>query len=326
MIDTRGNRTRVASTPGLRHPAVGTNLLRGSQVYKYISIFFAACATLSGAIPAGAQEADASARVQKFVDSLHFQSGTIEVAGAHAKLTLSPEFRFLDARDSQSVLTQLWGNPPDTKVLGMLVPTSAPLTDEKNSWAVVITFKDDGHVSDEDAAKIDYDQMLKDMQSATVEENPERKRQGYPELTLIGWAAKPHYDAATNKIYWAKELAFGDQHEHTLNYDIRALGRGGYLSLNAVAGMHQLGMVESEMQKVLAMTQFDAGQRYGDFNASTDKVAAYGIGALVAGAIAAKAGLFAKLLALIIAAKKFIIVGFVALAAGVKKLFGRKSS
>ena len=295
-------------------------------MYKYIYLIFVVCAALLGA-PAVAQESDASStRVQKFVDGLRFQSGTIDVAGAHAKLALTPEFRYLDAHDAQSVLTRLWGNPPDSKVLGMLVPTSAPLTDEKNSWAVVITYKDDGHVSDEDAAKIDYDQMLKDMQASTRDENPERKRQGYPELELVGWAAKPHYDAGTNKLYWAKELAFGDQHEHTLNYDIRALGRGGYLSLNAVAGMHQLGMVEGEMQKVLAMTQFDAGQRYGDFNASTDKVAAYGIGALVAGAIAAKAGLFAKLLALLIAAKKFIVIGFLALVAGVKKLFGRKSS
>lgn len=275
---------------------------------------------------ARAQDADGDTKVQQFLNSLHYRNGTVDVSGAHAKLALSPEFRFLDASDAQRVLSDLWGNPPDTAVLGMLVPTAAPLSDPDKSWAVVITYKDDGHVSDADAAKIDYDQMLKEMQESTREENPERKKQGYAELQLVGWAAKPHYDAATNKIYWAKELAFGDQHEHTLNYDIRALGRGGYLSLNAVAGMKQLPMVESEMQKVLAMTEFDAGQRYGDFNASTDKVAAYGLGALVVGAIAAKAGLFAKLIALLIVAKKFIIIGVLALLAGLRKLFGRKSS
>ena len=272
-----------------------------------------------------AQETDNSAKVHQFIDSLHFRSGTVDVAGAHAKLALSPEFRFLDAKDAQRVLSQLWGNPPDSSVLGMLVPTAAPLSDPDKSWAVVITYKDDGHISDKDAAQIDYDKMLNEMQESTREENPERKKQGYPELQLVGWASKPHYDAASNKIYWAKELAFGDQHEHTLNYDIRALGRGGYLSLNAVAGMSQLPLVETEMQKVLAMTEFDAGQRYADFDASTDKVAAYGLAALVAGAVAAKAGLFAKLLVLLLAAKKFIVVGFLALLAGLRKLFGRKA-
>ena len=290
---------------------------------KYISIFVVIAAFFL-ALPAAADEA-AAEKVQKFIDSLHFQSGTVNVSGANATLALTPQFRYLDARDAQNVLSKLWGNPPDSSVLGMLVPTAAPLSDPKNSWAVVITYKDDGHVADDDAAKIDYDKMLKEMQEGTRDANPERKKQGYPEIELVGWAAKPHYDATSNKLYWAKELAVTGAREHTLNYDIRALGRGGYLSLNAVAGMDQLGMVETEMQKVLGMTTFDAGQRYGDFNASTDKVAAYGIGALVAGAIAAKAGLFAKLLVLLVAAKKFIIIGFLAVVAGVKKFFGKKS-
>jgi uncharacterized membrane-anchored protein len=295
----------------------------GENMQKYISVFVAVVALLLAA-PLRADDADAG-KAQKFIDGLHFQTGTVNVPAANATLTLTPEFRYLDAKDAQKVLSQLWGNPPDSDVLGMLVPTAAPLSDPKNSWAVVITYKDDGHVADDEAAKIDYDKMLKDMQEGTHEANPERKKQGYPEIELIGWAAKPHYDATTNKIYWAKELAVSGAREHTLNYDIRALGRGGYLSLNAVAGMDQLGMVQTEMQKVVGMTTFDSGKRYGDFNASTDKVAAYGIGALVAGAIAAKAGLFAKLLVLLIAAKKFIIVGFLAVAAGVKKFFGRKS-
>lgn len=286
----------------------------------------AASALLSCASACAADAAaDGKDEVQKFVDSLHFQSGSVQVPGGHATVALTPEFRFLDARDSQKVLEQLWGNPPDDSVLGMLVPNAAPLTGD-NSWAVVITYNDDGHVSDDEAAKLDFDKLLKDMQQSVHDSNPERKKEGYPELELVGWAAKPHYDASTNKLYWAKELSFNGSHEHTLNYDIRVLGRGGYLSLNAVAPMSQLPAIQDEMPKVLALTQFDAGQRYTDFNASTDKVAAYGIGALVVGAIAAKAGLFAKLIALLVAAKKFIILGLLAVGAGIKKLFTRKAS
>jgi uncharacterized membrane-anchored protein len=87
--------------------------------------------------------------------------------------------------------------------------------------------------------------------------------------------------------------------------------------------MHQLAMVKERMPQVLDLAEFDAGQRYSDFNASTDKIAAYGIGALVAGAIAAKAGLFAKLLVLLLAFKKAAIVGFLAVAAAVRKFFAR---
>ena len=291
---------------------------------KSIVHLFAALALVAG-FDAAAQD-DVPKQALQLIDSLHFRSGRIDVDAAHAALDLGAEFRFLDAHDAQRVLTELWGNPPAKDVLGMLVPVAAPLSDPKKSWAVVITYENEGHVSDKDAASIDYDAMLKEMQQGTAEANPERKRQGYPQVELVGWAAKPHYDAATNKLYWAKELAFDGGREHALNYDIRVLGRGGYLSLNAVAGMNQLHQIETEMQKVLALTEFDAGQRYTDFNASTDKVAAYGLGALVAGAIAAKAGLFAKLIALLIAFKKIAIAGFIALAALVRKFFARSSN
>lgn len=277
------------------------------------------------ASPAFAQEAASKKdEVQQFVESLHFKTGKVAVSGAHATLNLNQDFRFLDAHDAQRVLEQLWGNPPDSDVLGMLVPTSKSIAD-KDTWAIVITYIADGYVSDADAAKTDYAKILKDMQAESRDANAERTKRGYPAVEIVGWATPPHYDAATNKIYWAKELDFTGSHEHTLNYDIRVLGRSGYLSLNAVAGMSQLEMVQTQMPNVLAMTEFDQGQRYSDFNASTDKVAAYGIGALVAGAIAAKAGLFAKLLALLIAAKKVIFVGIAAIGAAIGKFFKRKA-
>lgn len=275
---------------------------------------------------ANAQDAASDkAEAQQFLNSLHFKTGDVSIAQANAKLKLTPEFHYLEAKDAQRVLSELWGNPPDSEVLGMLVPTAMSLTDEA-SWAVVITYSNDGYVSDEEAVKIDYDTLLKDMQKETLDANVEREKAGYGSIELVGWATKPHYDKAANKLYWAKELKFRDLPQHTLNYDIRALGRGGYLSLNAVAGMNQLTTVEQGMQKVLALTEFDAGHRYTDFNASTDKIAAYGIGALVAGALAAKAGLFTKLIALLFAAKKLLIAGVVAIGLLLKKVFSGKRS
>jgi uncharacterized membrane-anchored protein len=73
--------------------------------------------------------------------------------------------------------------------------------------------------------------------------------------------------------------------------------------------------------------EFNSGNRYADFNpASGDKVASYGIAALVAGGVAAKLGFFKGLWVLILGAKKFIIIGAVAIAAWFRKLFGKKST
>ena len=75
--------------------------------------------------------------------------------------------------------------------------------------------------------------------------------------------------------------------------------------MNLVATMPQLQEIETAIPTVLAMTNFNPGHRYSDFDPSVDKVAAYGIGALVAGKLAAKAGLFAKLGVILVALKKF---------------------
>jgi len=272
---------------------------------------------------------DRQAQVEAFLGSLHLQTGKVAIPAAKASLDLAPDYGFLPAKDAQRVLSGLWNNPPDDGVLGMILPSRDPhvLLDE-DSWAVVVTYTGEGYVSDEDAAKIDYDDMLKDMQKANREENPERLKQGYPAVDLLGWAEPPHYDSASHKLYWARDLKFskadGSEGGRTLNYDIRVLGRQGYLSLNAVAPIGQLAQVRADMPQVLAMTEFDPGQRYTDYNPGTDRLAAYGIGALVAGGIAAKAGLFAKLGVLLLAFKKFVVLGIAAIGGLFARLFKRR--
>lgn len=269
-----------------------------------------------------AQDADGDAQAAKLVASLHYRQGEVALAKAGARLALDPQFRFLDAPDARKVLENLWGNPPDDSVLGLVVPVAVPLDDE-HSWAVVLTESDDGHVSDEDAAKTDYPKLLKQMQDETEGENAERTKAGYSALHLVGWAEPPHYDSANKKLYWARELAADGAPQHSLNYDIRVLGRSGYLSMNAVAGMGDVAAVKAGMQQLLPMVGFDPGKRYADYDAKTDRLAAYGIAALIGGGIAAKAGLFAKLGLLLLAAKKFILLGLAAVAAFVRKLFGK---
>ncbi|KQZ66246.1 hypothetical protein ASD53_17675 [Lysobacter sp. Root559] len=253
-----------------------------------------------------AEQKQAEQRAQQLVQSLQYSEGKVAVAQAKAHLNLGKEFRYLGAADARKVLEQLWGNPPDADVLGMVVPRGGDLLDDKG-WAVVVTYADEGYVSDEDAAKIDYSEMLQEMKDGTKESNAERREAGYGGIDLIGWAEPPRYDAAAKKLYWAKELAFEGSENHTLNYDIRVLGRRGYLSLNAVAGMGEIGQVRAGMQQLLPAVEFDQGARYADYDSSSDKTAAYGLAALVGGGIAAKAGLFGKIGVLLLGLKKLLI-------------------
>jgi uncharacterized membrane-anchored protein len=207
----------------------------------------------------------------------------------------------------------------------MLVPAQvSPLAEE--GWGIIITFDEDGFVNDEGAGSLDYTKLLREMQEDAASANEERKQQGFEPVKLVGWAEPPHYDAATHKLYWAKELVFGSATEHTLNYNIRILGRRGVLVLNAVSSMEQLATIRSETTAVLSAVEFSEGHRYQDFLPGKDTAAAYGIGGLIVGATAAKAGLFKVLWVGLLAFKKAIFAGLIALGALVKRLLSGRGN
>lgn len=275
------------------------------------------------ALAAPARAADSLSELMSLEKSLKYQSGDVAVGSNLATLHLGTNYRFLNATDARKVIVDGWGNPPAAAddVLGMIAPGKmSPLAD--HSWGVVVRYVDEGHIDDADAAKIDYGDLLSQMQAGIKAANAERKRAGYETMNLVGWARTPSYDHGAKKLIWAKEIAFAGSDEHTLNYDVRVLGRSGVLSMNAVGEMGDLKKFEVAMADIAGHTEFNAGQRYADFDASRgDKVAAYGVAGLIAGGVAAKAGFFKVLLGLLIAAKKLVIVALIAIFAVLKSVF-----
>jgi uncharacterized membrane-anchored protein len=254
--------------------------------------------------------------------AFNYQTGNIVLPNKVATLHLAGNYRYLDPAETEKLLVA-WGNQPGNDTQGAIVPTEVdPLDGE--GWAVIVTYDEDGHIDDSDAKDIDYDDMLKDMKEGTEDNNKARKDAGYESVHLVGWAEKPHYDSSAKKLYWAKELKFEGAQASTLNYDVRVLGREGVLSMNAVASIGQLTQIRSEMKPLIEVAEFNEGYRYAEFNSKTDKLAEYGLGALIAGGVAAKLGLFAKLGALLLAFKKLIILGVVAIGGFIAKLFGKK--
>ena len=285
--------------------------------------------TITLGVPvAGRAQTDSNrlAEVRQLVKNLKYQQGEISLQDGLAKLTVPKEFNFLGPDDTETVLVKLWGNPPaHRKPLGLLIPAGlTPIS--SNAWVVTIDYSADGYVKDDDAAKINYDELLKKMQKSIADENPERQKSGYPAITLVGWAAPPHYDAASHKLYWAKQIQFEGEREDTLNYSIRMLGRRGVLELNAIASFRQFDEIDRQTPQILGMVDFKEGNRYADFDPKVDKIAKYGIATLVAGgalAAAAKLGLLKFLWVGLLAAKKFVVVGVIALFAYLKKFFKR---
>jgi len=227
--------------------------------------------------------------------TLKYEHGTIELTNGVAKLVLPTGYKFLNAQQAQYVLSELWGNPEDESVLGLILPEKQSIFGD-NTYVYEVYYLETGYVKDDDADKIDYDDLLKDLKEETNAENKQRKELGYDPITLVNWAAKPYYDKNKKVLHWAKELKFGEQEINTLNYNIRFLGRKGVLVVNAIADMTDLPAVEQDIPIIIDVVHFNDGYAYKDFDISIDDVAPWTIGGLVAGKILAKAGFFALLL------------------------------
>ena len=102
-------------------------------------------------------------QVQRLVEDLDYQQGVVALGAAGVELRVPQSFYFLSAAHARRVIVDVWGNPPVTaeKVLGMVLPANK--TPVEDTWGAVITFDEDGYVSDEDAGKINSAELLKEM-------------------------------------------------------------------------------------------------------------------------------------------------------------------
>lgn len=262
--------------------------------------------------------------LQNYYDSIEksftYQTGNVELTNGKGTLTVPKGFKYLDPTQSNTVLTDLWGNPPST-TLGMIFPEEFSPVSDSLTYAIEISYSADGHIDDEDAMDIDYDDLLSDMKKDSKSNNEERAKQGYPKIELVGWASEPYYDYQNKRLHWAKELKFDETEINTLNYNVIILGREGYFNMNIISDMNQLSTVQKDMNKIIPSIEFKEGHTYSDFDPEIDKLAAVGIGGLVAGKVLSKVGFFA----LIAKFWKFIAIGAVAVFTAFKnKIFGGK--
>jgi uncharacterized membrane-anchored protein len=264
------------------------------------------------AIPlmAAAQSGD-DADVARQMQSLAWQRGPTDGSiGGIATIKVAEGMAFLDGPNTRRFL-ELNGNPPRDNRYALIGPDG--------TWFAIFFFEDSGYVKDDE--KLDPAELLKSLQEADKPANEERKRLGLRPLHTDGWIVAPHYDTATKRLEWGMRLR-GDDGHLLVNYTIRLLGRRGVMHAILVSDPESLDREIAEFKTVLTGYDFSSGQRYAEFRAG-DKVAEYGLAALVLGgaaAVATKTGFFK-------AFGKLIVVGVVALgaalAAAFKKLTGR---
>jgi uncharacterized membrane-anchored protein len=221
------------------------------------------------------------AAIMQELQKLAWQKGPAEgVIGARAKIKVPQGYAFLDDGNTRRFL-ELMGNPPRDNHY-MIAPANL-------DWFAVFSFDAVGYVKDDE--KIDADQLLETLKNSDGPGNEERKRLGMDAIYTDGWQVPPHYDAATRRLEWGMRLRDGRGGLH-VNYTSRLLGRSGVMSAVLVSAPQSLDEDIRAFNGALAGFEYVAGEKYAEFK-SGDKIAEYGLAALVVGgaaAAAAKAG------------------------------------
>ena len=230
--------------------------------------------------------------------------------GQHATIEVPEGYFFLDKGATKRFLEENQ-NIPDGDELGTLVRMRP---DGADSWFAVFSYADVGHIKDDEKDSIDAAALMKSMQEGSREANAERQKRGWAALNLEGWHQPPFYNDSTHNLTWATRL--NSEGETVINHSIRLLGRTGMMSAQLVADPGSVDVSIAEFDQVLTSYTFNQGLRYAEFRPG-DKLAAYGLTALIAGgagAAAVKTGLFKKFW-------KLMVFALVGLAGAAKKLF-----
>ena len=238
---------------------------------------------------------------------------TVQLAG-NAELVVPEGFVFLDTKNTDKFLEINRNLAGGSEVL--IAPADL-------HWTAYLSFADEGYVKDDE--KIDAAKLLKTLQEGTEEANQERKRRGWGEMHVVDWALPPAYNATNKRLEWATLLQ--SEGGRNVNFSTKVLGRRGHTSVVLAGDPAELGTSRQELEKVLSGYSFKQGEKYADW-VPGDKVAEYGLAALVLGgaaAIATKKGFWAVLASFFAVAWKFLAAGAVALMAGIRRFFGKKA-
>jgi hypothetical protein len=226
--------------------------------------------------------------------------------GNRAKITLTKDNYFLGEQDTNKFL-KINGNPEAAGAYTLYNPMEG--------WFAIFSFSPEGYVKDDE--KIDPDALLKVLKENNLKGLEERKKQGLPPLYLDGWYIPPRYDKENKRLEWATKI-HDAQNNVIVNYTTRILGRNGYMNVLLVSEPSSLERDIKSFKTSLTKFDYNNGERYAEWREG-DKVAAYGLGALVVGgaaaAVASKGG-FKFLWAVALAA-------FAAVGAFFKKIFNR---
>ena len=246
------------------------------------------------------------------LDKVRWQRGPgIGELGDIAEVQIPEGYVFADANDTR-ILMEVMQNPISNTELGFIGKAGS-------DWFLVFEFNKTGYIKDDEKNSLDTDAMLESIKKGNENANRERAKRGWAPLNIVGWEQPPRYNPSTHNLEWA--LKAESEGSPVINWNTRLLGRKGVMKVTLVAGPDILAQTLPYYQNLLSGFDYKSGNKYSEFRQG-DKIAKYGLSALVVGgaaAVAAKTGILKYLW-------KGLIFVVIAVGAFFKKLFSKKKA
>jgi uncharacterized membrane-anchored protein len=309
-IDESGKPIKVAQNSPIITPYMRRIIASLFGLVFVAQIFAAAPAEPTPDQTAAAEEDRES---QKLLKSINWKRGPAEAdIGTSAKIKV-PEGYMFTGGDGTRKLLEAMGNPTNGDELGFLSPTNL-------QWFVVFEFSDVGFVKDDDKDKLDPQKLLSTIKRGTEQGNKLRAKMGSAPMTIVGWEVSPKYNEQTHNLEWA--IRAESEGHPVVNYNTRLLGREGVMEAALVIKPEKLKETLPMFQELLTGYTYKTGHTYAEYKKG-DKLAKYGLAALITGgaaAVAVKTGMLSGLILLLKKGAKAVVVAVVALVAWIKRL------
>jgi uncharacterized membrane-anchored protein len=190
---------------------------------------------------------------------------------------------------------------------------------EGRGWTAYFTFAEEGYIKDQE--DLDANELLSQNKRNEEEGNKLRKEKGWTTMNTKGWFYEPRYNSDTRQLEWAFliETDEGD----LVNYNTRILARNGYMRVVVAVTPDNFNANISEIKNALNSVTYNKGEKYSDFKQG-DRVAEYGLAALIAGgaaAVATKKGFWALIAGFFGAAWKIIGILFILILTKIGSIF-----
>jgi len=170
---------------------------------------------------------------------------------------------------------------------------------------IYVKYKNEGYVTIEDWKSVKPEDLIAEMRQLQNDWKDQLIEEGSNYVEQINWIYKPTFDQEKNAVYVSYEAAWNgkDGKYKTMQTNSIVLGRNGYLDLSFVTPITN-DTKDTELKQFANLAKdftdgidFLEGSKHTDYK-SGDKIAALGIGGLVAGTLGVKAlakvGILAK--------------------------------